>query len=432
MSKYLIQSESLTAIADEIRVLSDTEEAMSLSAMESHISEANTNVDTEADLIAQITAALEGKAAGGTQAAPTPTPEISVNSNGLITATAGTKSSTYQLAFQPAKTITPTTASQIAISSGYYTGGDITVAGDSNLVANNIKNGVSIFGISGTYEGSGSGGGDTSIEDLIMGTISSYTNDRITTIRNNAFQNCSNLTTVNFPAVTSIGGSAFWNCSNLTTISFPVATSINNSAFYSCTSLTTVSFPAATSIGSTAFGCCSKLTTISFPAVTHIGNHAFYLCKSLTSVNFPAATEIGSNAFYQCSKLTTASFPAVISIGDNAFSYCTGLTTASFPAVITISAKAFANCINLTTANFPVASTIYSSAFYWCNHLVSLYLTGSSLCTLSNSNAFYSTPIGGYSTSTGTYGSIYVPASLLTSYQTATNWTYFSSRFVGI
>jgi hypothetical protein len=49
-----------------------------------------------------------------------------------------------------------------------------------------------------------------------------------------------------------------------------------------------------------------------------------------------------------------------------------------------------------------------------------------------NSNAFASTPIGGYSTSTGTYGSIYVPASLLTSYQTATNWTYFSSRFVGV
>jgi hypothetical protein len=184
MSKYLIQSESLTAIADEIRVLSDTEEAMSLSAMESHIGEANTNIDTEADLIAQITAALEGKAVEGPQA----TPEISVDSNGLITATAGTKSSTHQLAFQVAKTITPSTASQIAVSSGYYTGGDITVVGDSNLVAGNIKSGVSIFGVSGTYEGSGSGGGDTSIEDdLITGTISSYTNDRITTIRNNAF-----------------------------------------------------------------------------------------------------------------------------------------------------------------------------------------------------------------------------------------------------
>jgi hypothetical protein len=46
-----------------------------------------------------------------------------------------------------------------------------------------------------------------------------------------------------------------------------------------------------------------------------------------------------------------------------------------------------------------------------------------------NSNAFSSTPIGGYGLGAG---SIYVPTSLLTSYQTATNWTYFSSRFVGI
>jgi hypothetical protein len=67
-----------------------------------------------------------------------------------------------------------------------------------------------------------------------------------------------------------------------------------------------------------------------------------------------------------------------------------------------------------------------------CIYLKSLYLMGSSLCQLYSSNAFASTPIGGYSTYTSTYGSIYVPASLLTSYQTATNWTYFSSRFVGI
>ena len=78
------------------------------------------------------------------------TPIISVSSNGLITATAGTKSATKQLAFQAAKTITPTTTSQIAVSGGYYTGGNVMVAGDSNLVAENIVNGISIFGVTGT------------------------------------------------------------------------------------------------------------------------------------------------------------------------------------------------------------------------------------------------------------------------------------------
>lgn len=55
----------MTALADEIRVLSGTEEAMGLDAMKNHIGEANDNVDTEADLIAQISAALEGKAGSG-------------------------------------------------------------------------------------------------------------------------------------------------------------------------------------------------------------------------------------------------------------------------------------------------------------------------------------------------------------------------------
>ena len=55
---------------------------------------------------------------------------------------------------------------------------------------------------------------------------------------------------------------------------------------------------------------------------------------------------------------------------------------------------------------------------------------GSSVCQLLNSSAFYSTPIGGYSAEAGTYGSIYVPSSLVASYKAATNWTYFSSRIV--
>ena len=90
------------------------------------------------------------------------TPSISVSSSGLITAsstqsegyvTSGTKSSTQQLTTQAAKTVTPGRSSQTAVASGRYTTGNITVAGDSNLVASNIKSGVNIFGVRGTYSG---------------------------------------------------------------------------------------------------------------------------------------------------------------------------------------------------------------------------------------------------------------------------------------
>ena len=403
------------------------------------------------------------------------TPSITINASGLITATAtqtagyvvaGSKSATKQLAFQAAKTITPTTTSQTAVSSGYYTGGAVTVAavptqsktvtptsttqnitpdsgkflskvtvnGDSNLVAGNIKSGISIFGVNGNYVGSGSGGsGDTSIEDaFVTNTLTNYTNDRVTSIGNHAFDFCSSLTTVSFPVCTNIGSSAFYSCISLTSVSFPVCTSIGSWAFEYCSSLTSVSFPACTNIDLYAFGWCSSLTSISFPVCTSIGNSAFYSCTSLTSVNFPKCTNIGSNAFAYCSSLTSVSFPVCTNISDYGFIRCTSLTSVSFPKCTSIGANAFAYCSSLTSASFTKCTSIGSYAFNKCYNLISLYLTGSSLCTLSNSNAFTSTPIGGYSTSAGRYGSIYVKSSLLTSYKNATNWTYFSSRFVGV
>lgn len=94
------------------------------------------------------------------------TPSISVSTSGLITASAtqsagyvssGTKSETKQLTTKAATTYTPTTSDQTIASSTYLTGIQ-TIKGDSNLIASNIKNGVSIFGITGSYEGSGGSG----------------------------------------------------------------------------------------------------------------------------------------------------------------------------------------------------------------------------------------------------------------------------------
>lgn len=48
-----------------------------------------------------------------------------------------------------AQTITPTTSDQV-ISAGVYISGDQTIQGDANLVASNIRSGVSIFGVAGS------------------------------------------------------------------------------------------------------------------------------------------------------------------------------------------------------------------------------------------------------------------------------------------
>lgn len=61
-----------------------------------------------------------------------------------------------------AATYTPGTSDQ-SIASGQYLNGTQTIKGDSNLTAGNIRSGVKIFNVTGSYAGSSSSGGtDTS------------------------------------------------------------------------------------------------------------------------------------------------------------------------------------------------------------------------------------------------------------------------------
>ena len=53
-------------------------------------------------------------------------------------------------------TITPSTSSQTIGGANYMMEGAVTVSGDANLVAGNIKSGTTIFGVTGTYTGGSS------------------------------------------------------------------------------------------------------------------------------------------------------------------------------------------------------------------------------------------------------------------------------------
>lgn len=98
------------------------------------------------------------------------------------------------------------------------------------------QNGEAIANIAAVVP-SGSG---TEIDSLIDKSITSISNDTVTTIGNLVFTNCIALRTANFPNVTSIGSGAFEECSALERVDLGSVTSIGSAAFRFCENLKTL------------------------------------------------------------------------------------------------------------------------------------------------------------------------------------------------
>lgn len=102
---------------------------------------------------------LQSKAVSPSESTQTVSPDNGYD--GLSKVTVNAISSTYigsDVTKKSAATYIPKTTDQ-SIASGQYLSGTQTIKGDANLVAGNIKSGVSIFGVTGTYAGGGSSGG---------------------------------------------------------------------------------------------------------------------------------------------------------------------------------------------------------------------------------------------------------------------------------
>lgn len=177
----------------------------------------------------------------------------------------------------------------------------------------------------------------------------------ITSIGDNAFFNCSNLTSIAFPDnVTRIGKNAFQNCTDLSIIDLPEGvTSIESSAFLNCTSLALITLPnSVTLIDDHAFSNCVSLKGISIPSkVMRIGEYAFYNCTSLKGVSIPySISSIQSGTFANCSSLTNISIPSSVnSIGDSAFLGCNLISLSIPEGVSSIGSKAFEANSHLTS-----------------------------------------------------------------------------------
>ena len=248
-------------------------------------------------------------------------------------------------------------------------------------------------------------------------TITFNSSSVLTTIEEEAFRNCKQLTTIELPSSCKIiKNNAFSTCTSLISMTFRNVTSIGESAFSSCTSLKSIKFENSDNliIYKSCFSLCSSLVTVEFcEGLYSIGDKIFESCSSLTDLVFPSSLEvigedlivgtkvanisfalhesnlcnISNNAFRNGIYLTDFEFIAPLeTIGTNAF-YNTKLSIVKLPSTVKeIGSQAFGECKELTTfelidPNTSVLSILGEYIFKNCQKLSTINITNDHFIT---------------------------------------------------
>lgn len=140
--------------------------------------------------------------------------------------------------------------------------------------------------------------------------------------------------------------------------------------------------------------CNDTLVSYSNSNITKVRNYMFYQNNAIKNVELSIATEIGEKAFYQCKNLESIKVPLVKNFENSACGTCYSLIKV---------------LIEQTDAICKLSS---SNTFSTCYHI------------LGTTNSTYN-PNGDKD------GYIYVPASLLSQYKVATNWSVYATQIIG-
>ncbi len=190
---------------------------------------------------------------------------------------------------------------------------------------------------------------------------------------------------LNLTGVTEIPSYAFAGKKVLTgALTFPSnIESISNNAFDSCSNITSLTIPSTlTYIGASAFSNCTGLIgTLTIPnTVTTIAQNSFYGCSGLTGlvVNAPV-NYILNSVFQRCTSLTSVRLGSTIrAIANNSFASCTALSNLylEYNGVVSLDYNTSIPMTNNITIHIPTGLTAsYQSANRWSTMYNNGYLT---------------------------------------------------------
>lgn len=248
----------------------------------------------------------------------------------------------------------------------------------------------------------------------------------------NGFDNLTNLNYVFFENGIVPSSFSFKNCVSLKHINLPSSiTSLKDDCFYMYNDeqqgggMTSVVLPyGLTSIPNYCFTYCINLKDFAIPdTVTSIGAYTFADCTSLENIFLPnSITSIGVGAFEDCTSLKSVALPSnLTSIGGSMFHDCLSLTEVKgLDNVTNIGSRAFAvksHTDNLLTLNLPSVTSIQDEAFHFRNY-ITLVLGADTVCSLGNL---------AITISSSNYLKVYVPDNLVDAYKIDANWSKYAS-----
>lgn len=262
------------------------------------------------------------------------------------------------------KITNPTQAGlEVTPDSGYYGLSKVTINGDSNFTAANIACGVTIWGVTGTHQG----GGGTQIGVVVneLGTGNKPTNITI--------------------ASGNLWAHMFYN------------NSITNGYWTNVTTLTNFDdWSLGATIPISCFQNCNKFTFLTWPTITTISNYSFSGCKNLNCPNLPASTSlnVGNYAFNGCNGLKWTEISTCNRVNSYAFNGCTNLGPKMKVKAKYISRNMFNNCTNITKVwissrctNLFGTTSATTGPFNGCTKLTDIYVEASA--KPSNFNSYW-------------------------------------------